>query len=262
MVDPATRLRSLTSSERVPLDRAVAVIASLAPDPPTEGEVVTTLDQLASGLEPTDQPVLADDVITHTFGRLGFTGNAANYYDPANSFIHRVLDRRQGIPITLAVVAAEIGHRHGIELPVVGLPGHVVLGDGPDPQRWFDPFAGGAPLDEEGCRRIFARYHPSHPFQRSMLAPLGPIQVLTRVLTNLKLIYRQQGDLSRLAAVLDLTVALPDRGLSEHLELAAILAALGRDEQAAQQRDRLAALDPARAAQHRQMARRHRARRN
>ncbi|MEL7156049.1 MAG: transglutaminase-like domain-containing protein [Actinomycetota bacterium] len=259
------RLRQLLADDAGSLDRIMAVVASIAPEPPSEDEVVAGFDELAIrlGAMPNPEPKLtAAQVVTYAYGKLGFVGDTANYYDPANSFIHRVLRRRRGIPLTLAAVATEIGRRVNVELSIVGLPGHVILGDGPEPERWFDPFAAGAELDEERCRSLFARFHPIEAFDRSMLRPIDAVAIATRMLGNLKLVYRKAGDLSQMVKVLELAVALPTSGVTERYELAAVLSALGRYDQAAEQRELLVGLDPEKASEHLTAARIQRARRN
>ncbi len=258
MPAPADRLHTLLEEPSPPLDRLLAVVASVASDAPTEDEVTTELDRLASELGP-DRSV--EGVLSHVHGTLGFVGNAADYYNPANSLVHRVLRHRRGIPLSLAAVAVEIGRRVDVGLTVVGLPGHVVVGC-PGRSVWFDPFAGGAELDIDACRRIFARFHPISSFDERLLAPISPAAVTVRTLNNLKVAYRGRGDLAQLVKVLELAVAVPGSAPSERHELATVLADLGRDEQAAAQRDRLADLEPDRADAHRAVARRHRARRN
>ena len=237
----------------------MAVIASVAPDPPDEDDIVAEFDRLAEGVAADPSP---EAVLSYVHGELGFVGNVANYYSPSNSLVHRVLRDRRGIPLTLAAVGVEIGRRVDVELTIVGLPGHVVIGDGRQPRRWFDPFAGGAELDVEASRRLFSRFHPVESFSLDVLQPIGPTATTIRMLNNLKVCYRNLGDLSQLAKVLSLAVVVPAAPVSERHELAMVLAALGRDEQAARQHDRLAELDPERADAHRLAASRHRARRN
>lgn len=259
MASPPDRLAALLTDGSRHLDRLLAVVASVDPEPPTEDGVVSELDRLAAGLVGEGAP---DRVLAHVYGELGFVGNARRYYSPHNSMIHRVLAGRRGIPLSLAAVVVEIGRRVDVALSVVGLPGHVVIGDGDAPARWFDPFAGGAELDAEACRRIFARFHPAEAFDEQMLQPIDPVATVTRTLNNLKVAYRRTGDLSQLVKVQALAVAVPGSPVTERHELAATLAAVGRDEQAAEQRDLLATLDPPRREAHLRAARRHRARRN
>lgn len=266
MANAAHRLSELLTQAPVSLDRVMATVASVAPDPPDEAEVVAQFDQLAQQL--TDDLAAAkrdrttETVLGYVYGQLGFVGNATDYYNPDNSLVHRVLKRRRGLPLTLAMVGSEIARRVGVELSIVGLPGHVLLGDGPEPARWFDPFAGGAELDLEGCRALFGRFHPVESFTPAMADPIDAVISTIRMLGNLKLSYRNLGDLSQLVKVLELSCALPGSPVTERLELAGALAALGRDDQAAEQRRLLIELDPARADAHRAAAARHQARRN
>ena len=83
----------------------------------------------------------------YLFHEMGFRGNAQDYYDPCNSYLNQVIDRRTGIPITLSVVAMAIGSRAGLHVAGVGLPGHFIAKalDG-DREILFDPFHGGRVL--------------------------------------------------------------------------------------------------------------------
>jgi regulator of sirC expression with transglutaminase-like and TPR domain len=265
MPSAAQRLAWLLTSEPVALDRVMATVASVAPEPPAEDDVVGQLDALAEGAPA--GPAAgggpgADQLLQYVYGQLGFVGNSTDYYSPDNSLVHKVLAARRGLPLTLAMIGSEIARRVGVDLTVVGMPGHVLLGDGPRPQRWFDPFAGGAELDLEGCRQLFARFHPAEAFSPAMADPISGVAATVRLLGNLKLAYRGLGDLAQLVKVLELAVDLPSAPVTERLELAAALAALGRNEQAARQHDLLVTRDPERGDAHRAAALRHRARRN
>jgi len=264
MADPSARLAELVSNPSGAYDRIMAVVASVAPDAPTEEEIVGRFDDLAAGLVSAGDPEdhSPRSIVDYTFGELGFVGNVGNYYSPSNSFIHRILDRRRGIPLTLAAVAFEIGHRVGVQLSIVGLPGHVIIGDGPEPQNWFDPFAAGTELDGVGCRGLFEQMHPGQAFDLAMLRPIDTLAVTTRMLNNLRLIYRQAGNMGRLAAVLQLTVALPGIPPSLRHEMALVLASAGRFDDAVEQLELLVTLDPPRADKYRREMNHHLARRN
>ena len=264
MSGPIERLDQLVTGPDPTLDRVLAVVATVDPDePPTEDAVVAALDELADGCS-SDHGVIG--VLAHLFGAQGFTANRRDYYDPANSLIHRVLERRRGIPLSLAAVAVEVGRRRGIELYPVGLPGHVLLGVGPgrpgrpgqDPStggRWYDPFAAGAELDEAACAAIFASVNPNATFDRRMLAPMSPGAVAVRTLNNLRVAYASRGMANRLVPVLDLRANLPSGTVPDRLELARLLAGLGRVELAAAEFERLAELDPDGSDAHRARAR-------
>jgi regulator of sirC expression with transglutaminase-like and TPR domain len=260
VIDAARRLDELLAADDRALDRILAVVASVDPDGgPGEDRVVEDLDDVAEGCpEPADTAT----VLRHVFGTEGFSGDQADYYDPANSLIHRVIERHRGIPLSLAAVAAEVARRRGHDLRPVGLPGHVLLGEGPDPDRWYDPFAGGAALDVDGGRRLFGRFHPIEAFRPGMLAPMTPEAVAVRTLNNLKVAWLRRGTLGLVLPVVELRAAMASAGSAERLELAQVLAALGRADSAAAEFERLAELDPPRADAHRARARALRARFN
>ena len=100
-----------------------------------------------------------DGMRAYLFQTLGFRGNTRDYGDPENSFLDSVLERRVGIPISLAVVMMEVGRRIGAPVHGVGMPGHFLVMDAAREGVWCDPFHGGALYDLDGCRRLFARVH-------------------------------------------------------------------------------------------------------
>ncbi len=203
-----------------------------------------------------------DQFVEHFFSELEFTPNVRHYYAPENSLIHHVLERRRAIPLTLAILAREVGWQLGVHLTVVGMPGHALIGDGLTHDRWYDPFAGGRRLEREDCEQIFHRLSPGAAFTDQMLAPLSERAMITRMLANLQGAYLKQGNIGQVAAVLERLIRVPGSSIRHRVELAGVLNALGRDDQAAEQHDALAELNPKKAAQHRAAAARHRARRN
>ncbi len=126
-------------------------------------------------------------------GELGFRGNELDYYDPRNSYLNEVLDRRLGIPISLAVVVMEVGRRLGLPLVGIGMPGHFLVRHG---GVVFDPFNRGAPVD-------------TSDLDEALLEPVGAKAILARMLGNLKHIYASQGDVTGLEWVLRLRTAIP-----------------------------------------------------
>ncbi|MCX6020575.1 MAG: transglutaminase-like domain-containing protein, partial [Chloroflexi bacterium] len=113
-------------------------------------------------------------------GVFGFSGNEQEYYDPRNSYLHEVLERRTGIPISLAVVFLEIGWRVGLPLAGVGLPGHFVvrLQDAEGP-IFLDPFNGAELLDEAGCMALMRRASAGRmSFRPEYLWPVSKRQIL------------------------------------------------------------------------------------
>jgi len=147
------------------------------------------------------------------FEELGFSGNTEEYYDPRNSYLNEVLDRRTGIPITLSIVYMEVGRRIGLPLEGVSFPGHFLVRL---PVRGgaliLDPFMGGAPQSEAELRERLQRVIPEGaapdapvgelPLDQ-FIEPAGKRQILARLLRNLKAIYRERDEPERLLAVLN-----------------------------------------------------------
>ena len=167
----------------------------------------------------------------HLFGELRFCGNADAYYDPRNSYLNEVLERRTGIPITLSIVYLEVGRRLGLQLQGVSFPGHFLvrlrLKQG---SLVLDPFAGGEPCSATELR---ARLSQALPADRPgkidvdrYLEPATPREIVARVLRNLKGIYLKSAKLERALAVMHrMLLVMPesaeelrDRGLV-HAEL-------------------------------------------
>src|SRR4051794_30579999 len=187
--------------DAIPLDEAALLIAAHAyPDLDVAAER-GRLDALAARC-PGDE---LDVLLEYLFGELGFTGNRHEYYDPRNSFLNEVVDRRLGIPITLAVVTMEVGRRIGVPLLGVGMPGHFLVRYGP---VVIDPFTGGRRLSEDDCRNLLAATGGVE-LDQSFLAPVGTRAILARMLANLKQVYLQAGDTRSLEWVVALRTAIP-----------------------------------------------------
>jgi len=141
----------------------------------------------------------------YLFHDLGFHGNTQDYYDPRNSYLNDVLDRRMGLPIALSVVAMVVGQRAGLKVVGVGLPGHFVVKGVEDGQEvLFDPFHGGRPLTTEQCEQLVEQV-TGVEFSATPAAlqavPLGSI--VLRMLTNLKGVYLRQNDFGRAVRVIE-----------------------------------------------------------
>lgn len=175
----------------------------------------------------------------YLFEELGFSGNTADFYDPRNSYLNEVIDRRLGIPISLSVVYIDIGRRLGLPLRGVSFPGHflvkctlhagvVVL----------DPFAKGASLSAQAlCERLDAGTEDTAGQDtgrlKAVLQAASTAEILARMLRNLKAIHRQRGDMSRALWAADRILTLmPESGAayrergSIYLELECFRAAL------------------------------------
>lgn len=208
MVDPTTRFAAVVQQpERsIPLDEAALLVAAHAYPGLDVAAELRRLDQLA---ERCWAPTL-DALVTHLFVDEGFRGSRLRYYDPRNSFLNDVLDRRRGLPLTLSIVTMEVGRRIGVPLAGVGMPGHFLLRDRVDPEVFVDPFSGGSFLDRAGCE---ARFHevlgPEAEFDESFLEPVGKRTIVTRLLANLQGLYVRAGDRQSLGWVQGLAERLP-----------------------------------------------------
>jgi regulator of sirC expression with transglutaminase-like and TPR domain len=158
------------------------------------------------------------------FEEQGFRGNVQEYYDPRNSCLNAVLDRRLGIPITLSLVLMEVGRRLGLAIDGIGLPGHFVVafrGDNGE-RLLLDPFGGGELLTPQGCQALVSRaLGRPVTVREEHLVPVGKRQILARMLNNLKAIYFKQeawpkalGVAERLCVLApDCAVEVRDRGV-------------------------------------------------
>ena len=144
-----------------------------------------------TGLHSPEENIAA--INTLLFTEEGFRGNSDDYYDPRNSFLNEVIDRRLGIPITLSILYIEVGRRAGIPLYGIGLPGHFIVGLSTGTDRMYiDVFNGGRILSVQDCRELTQAYWTdSRPFDRRVLDPVWPRQILVRLMRNLKAIYWQ-----------------------------------------------------------------------
>jgi regulator of sirC expression with transglutaminase-like and TPR domain len=248
------------------LDEAALLVAAHAHPGLDVDAQLGRLDDLAAGCR---TPTL-DGLVAHLFGREGFIGARDDYYNPGNSLLNEVLDRRRGIPITLSILAMEVGRRLGVPLSGVGMPGHFLLRDKVDTSVFVDPFSGGRYLDARQCERLFhAVAGREATFEESFLDPVRPRAIVARLLANLKAVYRNRGERRGLVWVVALRSAIPGVPPSERRELAVLLAASGRFDAAADELEKLAAdvaAGPSEAVtqstEHRQAARRFRARLN
>jgi regulator of sirC expression with transglutaminase-like and TPR domain len=193
---------------------------------PLEGRGLT-------GLPPSVQARLLSDYL---YVVCGFHGAKSDYYDPRNSFLNEVLDRRSGIPITLAVVYIEVARRVGVRAEGVGFPGHFLvrldtLPNDPAAARnepvIVDPFHQGRLLDADALRGLLRRANVRAPLTADMLEPARPRHIVARMLMNLRGIYASRGDAPRLLVVLDRLIDLLPELSSEYLERARLYEKLG-----------------------------------
>ena len=165
-----------------------------------------------------------DTLNRYLFEEQGYAGNIANFDDPRNSFLNQVLERRTGIPITLALVYIEVARRAGVQVDGVNFPGHFLLrfpldpeddDDNHDSAVLIDPFHGGAVLSETDCRTLLRKHADTVAFQPRLLTPATKQQILVRMLVNLKRIYVRMRSFPQGRAITELLLAINPSALSE-----------------------------------------------
>lgn len=174
----------------------------------------------------------ATKLAEHLFTTLGFRGNADEYYDPKNSFMNDVLERRVGIPISLSLLYTEVARRAGVAAHGVGFPGHFLVRierESTDPLI-VDPFNSGRVV---GRPTLETMLPDGVRLDRSLLAAAKPRAILQRILANLKGIYATRGELSRLLVVLSRLLELEPELTDDRRDRGIIAMRLGSKDVAA-----------------------------
>jgi regulator of sirC expression with transglutaminase-like and TPR domain len=181
------------------------------------------------------------------FHELGFAGNQGDYYDPRNSFLNEVIERRSGIPITLSLVYLEVGRRCGLRVDGVSFPGHflckVSLDEG---ELIVDAFNRGQLLGLAELKRRFASAAgDAARFDPRMLRAARPKDILARMLQNLRSIYVERDDLPRALSAVDRQLLLQPDDVRVLRDRARLCEQLGGAEAAAADLETVLRLDPA-----------------
>jgi regulator of sirC expression with transglutaminase-like and TPR domain len=168
------------------------------------------------------------------FSEEGFRGDQESYDQPSNSSIARVLARKRGLPITLSILAIEVGRLAGLRLTGVGLPGHFVVG-GPDlpDGMYLDPFDGGALYDAGGlARKLSSTFGQPVAVSPEILRPDPPRAILSRVLLNLRRSYERRDRWEEALEALACAEGLEPDDASLARERGLLLLKCGRPEEA------------------------------
>lgn len=208
-----------TRGSVVPLDETLAIICHFADPSINPSLVVSDLDQLAERTT----AATATELISELFGPSGFTGNTVSYDDPSNSYLHLVLTRKLGIPITLCAVAMEIGRRIGVDIVGIGMPGHFLCRSTDGDRHFFDPFHSPSPLTAQDCRRLYENLTQLDNWSPEFLEPTDARMMVIRVLGNLKSIFRRRSDIANLRWVMRLRSAVPEISSAESIEFAQLV---------------------------------------
>ena len=193
----------------ISLDRAVFLLAvEEYPDLDIDAQVHRLDDlakQVAERVEKTSGGFEPLEVLNHfLYQEQGFVGDREDYRDPRNCYLNQVLDRRMGIPITLAVLHMEVGRRVGVPLEGVNFPGHFLLRHAVHRQVLLDPYGGGRFLTPLECAELLERMTDGQiPYSEDLLTSATRVQILERLLNNLRSIYMARGDVARALATLE-----------------------------------------------------------
>ena len=219
---------------RIALEIARDAYPELRPEPYLaiiDGLAARVRERCAAGAKP--RQVLGQ-INWVLFVEEGFRGNTEEYYDPRNSYLNEVIDRKTGIPITLAVLYWTLAERVGLAMAGVNLPAHFLLRVGRgDATIFVDPFHAGALLDRAGCERRLAEI-VGQPVALSeiQLEPCGVDLVVSRMLRNLKSIYVQQHDYIAALPVQRRLAALNPNDPAEHRDLGMLCIQVDRSGEA------------------------------
>ena len=222
----------LVKSPEIDLGVAALAIARVEHPELASGPVLAELDQLAarSSVSTAGGGRRAlDRLCSFLFEGEKFRGNAEDYYDPRNSCLNDVLDRRLGIPITLAVVVMEVGRRVGLEIMGIGLPGHFCVGAKIGRELvMLDPFASGRALDRADAEAIASRaVGRAVKLTDAHFAPTSRTQIVVRMLRNLEGIYARREDWSKALAVIDRLLVVDADAPTHRRDRGTVLVKLG-----------------------------------
>jgi regulator of sirC expression with transglutaminase-like and TPR domain len=221
--------------ERIDLALAALLLAKEEYPGISVEDYLLRLDQLGAELQveidlDAGAAEMASVVVRFLAGENEFRGNREDYYDPRNSYLSQVMDRRLGIPITLSIVYMEVARRAGISLLPVSFPGHFLLKPAaPPPAILVDAFSGGRLLDIDDCRRLLtAQYGEALPFSEALLGAATKRQVITRLINNLKAGYLRTNDLARALRSVDQLLAVTPWDLDQIRDRGVLNYSLGR----------------------------------
>ena len=234
------RFAALMERDEVPLAESALAVAEEEYPGLNAGACLATLDRLGERVrerlgDGSGPRAVLDAMKAVLIREEKFRGNEADYYDPRNSFLNEVLERRLGIPITLSILYVEVARRVGLGLLGVGFPGHFLVRSpavGPTPDLFIDPFNGGDVLAATECVARFQAVLKGREFDPSFLDPVDGRHILLRLLHNLKKIYVEKADDVRALWVIDRLLLVQPGNLEERRDRGLISARLGGNKAA------------------------------
>ena len=204
-------------------------------------------EQAKRSVAPSGTPIEIINGLNRTiFHELGFQGNTEHYYDPRNSFLSQVIDRRKGIPITLSLIHLEVARRIGLELLPVGLPGHFLLKHaGRAGELFIDPFNGGRVMNDAEVAELLAEVTSGRlKLSNEHLTPVTNKQMLTRILANLYGVYARGMDYTRALAAVERMRLIAPNTASHVRDRGLLLAAMNRSHDAVAELEHYLKLEP------------------
>jgi regulator of sirC expression with transglutaminase-like and TPR domain len=230
-----TALAALARDSNAPFDLAELALRLAADEYPTLdleahlGELAGMAHEVKSYLRGSLEARVSG-LCRYLFHDMGFRGNQEEYFDPRNSYLNQVLERKTGLPITLSVVTIAVGARAGLRVVGIGLPGHFVAKASNNGEEiLFDPFHGGRLLTVEECERLVQRVTKA-PFEATpeVFDELPLSTILVRMLSNLKGVYLRERDFSRAVRVIKRITQLVPNDLLQQRDLGVALLNAGQ----------------------------------
>lgn len=227
-----------SSEDEIDLARAALLIAATEyPSLNIERELYrlsVLADGVAHRLEEDNDPLFALNTLSeYLFDELGFKANHDDYYDPRNSFLNEVLERRLGIPITLSLVYLEVGKRVGVPLMGIGMPGHFLVKHRDVSDLFVDPYHNGVLLSIEECKnRLTQVTQGSVRWDAGHLQSIGGREFVARILRNLKAVYLQKRDYTRVLNTIDRLLVFQPQASQERRDRGVVNYRLGNYQQA------------------------------
>ncbi|MDX1566019.1 MAG: tetratricopeptide repeat protein, partial [Phycisphaeraceae bacterium] len=201
--------KTLKTASPGALSRAALLVAKIDHEELDPDAYVERMEELAEeaseGLDPAATVRQKQAALEATlFEKHGFHGSRTEYGHRANSHLNRVIDDREGLPLTLSVLYIELARRMGFEAEGIGLPGHFVVRV---ESRYVDVFNRGAPLKRRDLQAI-VRLHTHRPLRPEHLEAQGPRQIILRMLNNLMQAAQEAEDRAASLRYLEAMVAL------------------------------------------------------
>ena len=250
-LDPRTQFACLFESGEQNIDLIEAALLIAAEHHP-EFDLDTCHKQIEElALEAKDHIKLSQsteavgqDLCDFLYRQAEFSGDHGDYYNPDNSYLDRVLERRKGIPITLALVYIGVGEHLGLDMEPVGFPGHFLVKLKGDKEVILDPFSGQL-LSEDDCRELLKTCtQDTVPFKQEHLDTVSNREVVRRILGNLKGIYLSRKEMDKALSICDQLLMITRDSPRDILDRAHVLEQMDCHAAAAEDLEYLLTLAP------------------